>query len=117
MTYYRPLFFVRTKGPPPPAIVPKVCSRAMLICLAWASSMALQPHQALAMQALAGHTKPAAASLEAVSHCGTAPSCTQMGFLVDPSSPAVSSIHLELTFDSTLYSFDPSGSGPVGVFA
>jgi hypothetical protein len=117
MTYYRPFSFFRTKGTPLPAMVRPVCSRAMLIGVVWASSMALQPHQASAMQAAqAGNPNPKAASLEAVEHCA-GPTCTAFGLLVDPDSPAVSSIHLELTFDPTLYSFDASGSGPLCAFA
>jgi hypothetical protein len=63
-------------------MVRKVCSPAMLICVAWASYMALQPHQALAMQASAHHTDPKAASLAAVKHCAI--NCGIVGLLVDP---------------------------------
>jgi hypothetical protein len=78
----------------------------MLICVAWASYMALQPHQALAMQALqTARPDPTAASLEAVANCIPGNMCKKLGIRVDPDSAAVSSIHLELTFDSTLYSF------------
>jgi hypothetical protein len=98
-------------------MVRKVCSRATLICVAWALYIALQPHQALAM-ATGGN---GAASWEAVEKCEAGPHpgpwCNIIGFKVDPDSPKVSSIHLELTFDSTLYSFDKAGSGPLCAFA
>jgi hypothetical protein len=52
------------------------------------------------MQASAHQTDPKAASLAAVKHCAI--NCGIVGLLVDPQSPAVSRIHLELTYDSTL---------------
>jgi len=57
----------------------------------------------------------AAASLAAVQNCKSL-GCILV-ILADPDADAVSSVHLELTFDSTLYRFDEAGSGVVCAFA
>jgi hypothetical protein len=79
--------------------------------------MLIQPDQARAMQALAvPATNPQAASLAAVKRC-VGITCGQYGMLVDPADPSVSNLHLELTFDATLYTFDAGASGALCNFA
>src|SRR5262245_51340167 len=68
---------------------------AMLAGWVCASSIAMQPDQAQAAQALAvPATDPRAASMEAVKKCAGA-TCTMLGMRVDPADPSVSSLHLE----------------------
>jgi hypothetical protein len=120
MTICKPSAFFRTTGTPLVNMISGFCFRAFLACVVSASSIALHPDPAWAMQAVAQPgANPQFASLQAIKRCAGA-TCTALGMLVDPAAdPPIKSFHLELQFDPTLFTFDPAPTltGPLCAFA